>query len=220
MKQMEQKIIKGIIVVQTGLHIGAGNERVEIGGMDNPIIRNPLSREPYIPGSSIKGKMRSLLEFDLGKISKDGPYSSNEPLCPISRVFGAGNNKDNNPERGPSRLIVRDAHLTKEWSEKFTAGKPIVEEKYENTIDRISAVANPRPIERVVAGVKFDFEMVYKIIDTGDTGATDEKYLKEVVLRGLKLLENDYLGGGGTRGNGRVKFESLTIDGKPVTLGE
>lgn len=212
MKQLATKTITGKIVVKTGLHIGAGNDKVEIGGMDNPIIRNPLTREPYIPGSSIKGKMRSLMEWKLDKLGRtDGQVCScGHADCKICRVFGNANTSSvNAKERGPTRLIVRDATLAEEWKKKFQEGKAIVEEKYENSLNRITAVANPRPIERIVPGVEFDFEIAYRVIDTGDNGSTDEKFFKEVVLEGLKLLQNDYLGGGGSRGNGQIEFKDL-----------
>lgn len=216
MRQLEIKKITGKIRVKTGLHIGAGNEKVEIGGMDNPIIRNPLTREPYIPGSSIKGKMRSLMEWKLGKILdfKGDPCKCGKADCKICRVFGSANNSKNEntgeDSRGPTRLIVRDAVLTKEWADKFREGKPIVEEKSENSLNRITAVANPRPIERVVPGIEFDFELTYRVIDTnGDNGKTDKDNFDSVVKEGLKLLQNDYLGGGGTRGNGEIEFVDL-----------
>lgn len=212
MKQIATKKITGKIVVKTGLHIGAGNDKVEIGGMDNPIIRNPLTREPYIPGSSIKGKMRSLMEWKLDKLKDTGGKvcSCGNAGCEICRVFGSANTKsDVAKDRGPTRLIVRDATLTTDWREKFKDGKALVEEKSENSLNRITAEATPRPVERVVPGVEFDFEIAYRVIDTGDGGATDEKYFKEVVLEGLRLLQNDYLGGGGSRGNGQIEFKDL-----------
>lgn len=212
MKQIATKKITGKIVVKTGLHIGAGNDKVEIGGMDNPIIRNPLTREPYIPGSSIKGKMRSLMEWKLDKLKTTGGKvcSCGNSDCEICRVFGSANTKsDDAKDRGPTRLIVRDATLSEDWKKKFQDGKAIIEEKSENSLNRITAEANPRPIERVVPGVEFDFEIAYRVIDTGDNGSTDEKYFKEVVLEGLKLLQNDYLGGGGSRGNGQIEFKDL-----------
>jgi CRISPR-associated protein Csm3 len=222
MKQIASKKISGSLVVKTGLHIGAGNDRVEIGGMDNPIIRNPLTREPYIPGSSIKGKMRSLLEWKLDKVKQSGgkPCFCGRADCPVCRVFGSANHsKGGDNEKGPTRLIVRDASLSESDREKFNEGKPIVEEKHENSLNRITAEANPRPIERVVPGVSFDFELVYRIIDTGDNGATDESNFEKVVKEGLRLLQNDYLGGGGTRGNGRVEFTALHDEtGKEITL--
>ena len=212
MKQIALKKITGKIVVKTGLHIGAGNDKVEIGGMDNPIIRNPLTREPYIPGSSIKGKMRSLLEWKLDKVlaSSGKPCSCGKADCPICRVFGSANNPKNvDKEKGPTRIIVRDAVLAETWSKKFREGESLIEEKNENSLNRITAEANPRPIERVVPGVEFDFEIAYRVIDTGDNGSIDEKNYKEVVLDGLKLLQDDYLGGGGTRGNGQIAFVDL-----------
>jgi CRISPR-associated protein Csm3 len=213
MKQIGLKQITGKILVKTGLHIGAGNDRVEIGGMDNPIIRNPLTREPYIPGSSIKGKMRSLLEWQLNKVQANGgkPCSCGKPDCPICRVFGCAVDNRQNPEenkRGPTRIIVRDAELSKEDRARFLAGKPIIEVKNENTLNRITAEANPRPVERVVPGVAFEFNLVYRVIDIDDGGKTDNDNFATVV-RGLKLLQNDYLGGGGTRGNGRIEFVDL-----------
>lgn len=216
MKQIGLKTIKGTIVVKTGLHIGAGNDKVEIGGMDNPIIRNPLTREPYIPGSSLKGKMRALLEWDLNKVKVNGSvHSCTENDCPICRVFGSANgsknSNQNSEKRGPTRLIMRDAILNEKWKEDLKNGKPIIEEKNENSINRITAEANPRPIERVVPGVEFDFELSYKIIDTGDEGKTDKDYFESVVKKGLKLLQNDYIGGGGSRGNGQIEFKDLKI---------
>lgn len=212
MKQISTKKITGKIVVKTGLHIGAGNDKVEIGGMDNPIIRNPLTREPYIPGSSIKGKMRSLMEWKLDKLKNTGGKvcSCGTADCEICRVFGSANSKaEGSKDRGPTRLIVRDATLSEDWKKKFQDGKSVIEEKTENSLNRITAEANPRPIERVVPGVEFDFEIAYRVIDTGDNGATDDKFFKEVVLEGLKLLQNDYLGGGGSRGNGQIEFKDL-----------
>ena len=229
MKYITTKKISGKIVVKTGLHIGAGNEKVEIGGMDNPIIRNPLTNEPYIPGSSIKGKMRSIMEWKLDKINKGNnnpkdlgkPCPCGKPECQVCRVFGSANSTKSEEVkgRGPTRLIVRDAVLSEDWKKKFDEGKSIVEEKNENSLNRITAEATPRPIERVVPGVEFNFEISYRVIDTGDNGSTDEKNFDEVVLESLKLLQNDYLGGGGSRGNGQIEFKDL-VDEKnnPITL--
>lgn len=224
MKQIEMKRITGKIVVKTGLHIGAGNDKVEIGGMDNPIIRNPITREPYIPGSSIKGKMRSLLEWKLGvlKNTNGKPCSCGKADCPICRVFGSANNSktsDDAKSRGPTRLIVRDAILSAEDSKKLEDGKPIVEEKSENSLNRITAEAMPRPIERVVPGVSFDFEMSYRVIDTEDGGETDRKLFTSVVLEAMKMLQEDYLGGGGSRGSGQIEFKDLKDEkGNPINL--
>ncbi|MEM5947011.1 type III-A CRISPR-associated RAMP protein Csm3 [Spirochaetia bacterium 38H-sp] len=213
MKLKEIKTITGKIVVKTGLHIGAGNENIEIGGMDNPVIRDPATKLPYIPGSSIKGKMRALLELLL--ISKEIVKNNGEHCkcgkadCKICRVFGAAvDNKNNNSlYRGPTRLIMRDAYISEKFRNNFEA--IIIEEKNENKLNRITAAANPRPIERVVPGVEFDFELSYRVFDTGDGGKTDEELFETVVLAGLTLLQNDYLGGGGSRGNGRIEFIGL-----------
>ena len=140
------------------------------------------------------------------------PCSCGKPICEICRVFGSANSKKNNDDakkRGPTRLIVRDAVLHEDDAEKFKNGKPIIEEKSENSLNRITAAANPRPIERVVPGIRFRFELVYRVIDDGDGGKRDEEYFKTVVCKGLQLLENDYLGGGGSRGNGRIVFAEL-----------
>ena len=221
MKQIETKKISGKIVVKTGLHIGAGNEKVEIGGMDNPIIRNPLTHEPYIPGSSLKGKMRSIMEWKTGKLEKTGGKvcSCGMADCEICRVFGSANNSDSANDRGPTRLIVRDAVLTNEWKEKFKSGLPLVEEKNENSLNRITAEATPRPIERVVPSVEFDFEISYRVIDTGDGGKMDRDYFESVVKQSLKILQSDYLGGGGSRGNGQIEFADLKDEnGNAITL--
>lgn len=239
---MERKLktihhICGQIRVLTGLHIGAGNDTIEIGGMDNPIIRDPRTDLPYIPGSSIKGKMRSLMEWRLipEKIGREyrghkvGDHCTcGKPDCPACTVFGApATNKragtpefDNAVNRGPTRIIVRDARVSEDDAEAYRAGRrPLVEAKNENSINRITAGANPRPVERVVPDTLFDFDMSYRVYDEdGDGGAKDERLLDEVVREGLRQLELDYLGGGGSRGNGRIRFEKLTIDGAPWPL--
>lgn len=218
MKQMTIKTLKGKLIVKTGLHIGAGNDVVQIGGVDSPIIKNPSNGEPYIPGSSIKGKMRSLMEWNLEKVTdfKGEPCKCGDSKCPICRVFGCANDdKNKNTDRGPTRLIVRDAILSKESKQKNI----LTEEKAENNINRITAKANPRFIERVVPGVEFDFEISYRVIDTGDDGKIDKDYFNEVVLKSLKMLQDDYLGGGGTRGNGQVEFKDLVDEsGNKVDL--
>lgn len=222
MKQINTKKITGKILVKTGLHIGAGNDKVEIGGMDNPIIRNPLTREPYIPGSSIKGKMRSLMEWKLDKLKTTGGEvcSCGNSDCEICRVFGSANTKSEGAkDKGPTRLIVRDATLTDEWKNHFKAGKALIEEKAENSLNRITAEAIPRPIERVVPGVEFDFEIAYRVIDTDDNGEKDKEYFETVVKESLRLLQNDYLGGGGSRGNGQIEFIDLKDEeGGAITL--
>jgi CRISPR-associated protein Csm3 len=232
MKQIKMKKLTGQIRVVTGLHIGAGSDVIEIGGMDNPIIKNPVNDEPYIPGSSLKGKMRSLMEWYLDRLmpSPGEKRKPGEPCtcgqCDVCRVFGtsAAVEVENIEEfHGPTRLIVRDAHLTQQSRDRFFKDNvPLVEEKHENSINRITAKANPRPLERVVPETTFDFEIVYRVLDIdGDNGKKDEQLFNDVVLKALALLQEDYLGGGGSRGNGKIQFENLRDEnGQPVQLPE
>ncbi len=221
--------IKGIISCKTGLRIGGTGGIIQIGGVDNPIIRDPLTNYPYIPGSSLKGKIRSLLELKYGKIESDGkPHKyCGDSNCFVCRIFGtsAGDQKD--VTLGPSRLIVRDCYLTEESKEKLEKyrlekGLPYSEVKFENTLNRVTAEANPRQMERVPAGVNFELDLVYRVFDTGDGGKTDEDNL-ERVREGLKLVQEDALGSSGSRGYGKVEFAGLKLiqnDGteKPFNL--
>ncbi len=214
------KVIKGTITCKTGLHIGGTAETIEIGGMDNPIIRDPITQLPYLPGSSIKGKMRSLLEWKLdnfesnGKVHQYGGPKCQGKECPICRIFGTSSDK---AQIGPSRLIVRDAFLEKNSEEKLKKlkedkGLMYVEEKTENTINRLSARANPRTQERVPSNSVFEFEMVYRVFDfENDEGKVDEE-LFDYVKEGIKLIEMDALGGSGSRGYGKVKFDYQVQD--------
>ena len=212
MKLEKIRTIKGRIRVMTGLHIGASNENIEIGGLDNPIIKDPLpeSGAPYIPGSSLKGKLRSLIEVKEGRFVKDGkqkgnPCNCGEKDCPVCPVFGtsAANRPD---DLGPTRIVVRDAHLSQEWSDRFKKGDLPMEVKYENAIDRITGRATPRPIERVPAGVDFDLNIAFKVFE-GDP----ESYFT-TVMQAMRLLEMDALGGAGSRGCGQIKFTDIVID--------
>lgn len=220
--------LRGTLRCVTGLRIGSAAEMIEIGGLDNPIIKHPLTGLPYVPGSSLKGKMRALLELrldkidprpevegrrnrDYGEVHRPGGYGCEGETCPICRIFGSNAGEG---ELGPARLIVRDAYLTDEWEgkiqERLREGEPVTEIKYENTINRITAQANPRQMERVPAGMEFAFEIGYRVFDTGDSGAMDREMF-ERVIEGLRLVEADTLGGSGSRGYGRVAFESLTL---------
>ena len=225
MKYLGYKKVEGIIEVITGLHIGGSTTVIEIGGKDNPVIKHPLTKEPYIPGSSIKGKMRSLLEWKNNLINADNPEDKRnfgsicqcgKTDCPVCVVFGSSADKSIS---GPTRLIIRDAVISKAYKkrqrEKNINWIPldITEDKYENFINRITAQANPRNFERVVSGVEFSFEMIFRIFDigSGDEGKQDEKFFKEI-LTGLKLVESDALGGAGSRGCGQVKFHIKMAD--------
>lgn len=220
MKLSKIKTIKGRILVVTGLHIGASNETIEIGGMDNPIIKDPLpgSNAPYIPGSSLKGKMRSLIEIKDGRLSKNGgPCDCGQKTCHVCAVFGtAANKRTNDGENllGPTRIVVRDAFLsehkpgdeTKSWHQRFKEGDLPMEVKYENSINRITGQATPRPLERVPGGVEFDFNFSFKVFENDP-----DKYF-DTVLQAMKLLELDALGGSGSRGCGQIKFVDVVID--------
>lgn len=216
--------LEGTITLKTGLHIGAGDTEMRIGGTDNPVVKNPLDNRPYIPGSSLKGKIRSLLEWNLGlvNISGKGPFSfqhldkagsKRTEAENLLRLFGGapgGDVDDLVKTIGPTRLAFWDCRLNDAW---FTAiqnrNLPPTEAKSENSINRISGVAeNPRFTERVIAGAEFDFVLSLKVLDIGDSEA-----LLDMLLLGLKLLELDSLGGSGSRGYGKVAFSGLTLDG-------
>ncbi|MCS7001059.1 MAG: type III-A CRISPR-associated RAMP protein Csm3 [Candidatus Kapabacteria bacterium] len=204
-------VLKGQMECLTGLHIGGSKEKMEIGGVDSPVIRDPWTLYPYVPGSSLKGKMRSLLEFALGKVrptEQNGsfPYCQcGDPQCAVCRVFGSA---AENRSVGPTRLIVRDAHPTRETIQMWQGLDTelmYTEYKGENNIDRLTSAANPRFIERVVKGSKFNVEFIYSMFDVGD-GVEDVSYFC-YVLEALKLVEHSAIGKSGSRGYGQVSFK-------------
>ena len=216
MKQLMKKIkIEYIIKVKTGLHIGGNVDNVEIGGIDRPVIKLALlDNQPFIPGSSLKGKIRSLLEQANG-ITIPGEKGKDENRGKaIMNLFGINEKDSNTPsekrENQPSKLIVRDAMLTKNSIELFKERKdyldmPYTEGKWENSINRITGkAANPRQTERIPAGAEFKSEFIINVWDTDGDGTTLVNLLKD----GIKLLSEDYLGGSGSRGYGQVEFES------------
>jgi CRISPR-associated protein Csm3 len=226
-------VVTGRIKLLSGLHIGAGKDTVEIGGLDNPVIKHPHTGRPYIPGSSLKGKLRFLMEWAFGKIRSDGhpwgfdtkdKYQSFENDDPILRIFGSPAKKET-WDYGPTRLIVRDAPLDEVWvREVLSRGMPLTEEKTEVVIDRIAGKAHdagPRTMERVPAGASFTMELIFRLFDTGDRGTRDKQCFNWL-LAALSLLEHDALGGSGSRGYGRVTFEDLKVrkpDGEEAMLG-
>jgi len=215
--------ITGTLEVVTGLHIGAGKDSVEIGGLDNPIIKHPHTGDPYIPGSSLKGKVRSLLEWALDCVEDDGGvYGSKKNKTypaddPILRAFGTTHKKW---EGGPARLVVRDAHLDRAWRRQTVASNlPLTEEKAEVTINRIEGKAasmGPRRTERVPAGARFRIEILFKEFSEDGAGVAADRRALDWFLAGLRLLEQDALGGSGSRGYGEVKFKDLELDGRPI----
>lgn len=206
----------------TGLHIGGSDTGIEIGGVDKTVIRDKLTNRPYIPGSSLKGKMRSLLEKYNGlvqnqRIGQGYIHSCNEKEpysdCQVCQVFGVPGERDFST---PTRLIVRDVHMDKDSANRLDmSGRtdlPYTEVKTEVSIDRVTSAANPRQIERVPADVFFsNAELVYSIY-AGDR-CDDAKDVERLstILQGLQLLEDDYLGGQGSRGSGKVKLENIRI---------
>jgi len=257
---MESFTLKGILklrytlTVLTGLHIGGTKESYEIGGLDNPVIKLPAALNvtnlygkeydeglpegaPYIPGSSLKGKIRSLLEWDKGNVERmvkrayetlgEGDRDemfikeAGKPCdcgeCDVCKMFGISNitrlkellaQGGLKKLPGPPRVIFSDAYPTPETlqSVQESLGEGLFTElKFENTLNRITNEANPRNQERVPAGSQFVGEISFKIFENNDLE------LFKTLLEGLKLLENDYLGGGGSRGYGRVRFEDLTV---------
>jgi CRISPR-associated protein Csm3 len=254
--------IASTLIVETGLHIGGGGENLDIGGLDKPVIRDPLTQQPYLPGSSLKGKFRSSLERLLNKpLNRAGGsgtyrYESDDLVdgyteidqdrliayegartCQVSRLFGSTGgskcwiksstalaeeiNERNSPTKNingedytrikgrscPARIIVRDCHLKDESAKRLEAidtGLYMTEWKFENGIDRITAAANPRQLERIPAGSQFNFEIVYTV-ENQEQAVED---IKNIAIA-LALLEDDALGGHGSRGYGKVRFKNF-----------
>jgi len=200
-------ILKGKLITLTPLHIGGSKDKFEIGGVDNPVIRDPITNYPYIPGSSLKGKLRMLLEFAEGVVKesekKKGEFPpSNDPE--ITCLFG---DSAENSSNGPTRLIVRDAYPDEKtirmW-ENTNSETLYTEYKAENTIDRMTSAANPRFLERVHKGSEFDVEFVLQVFSMDkDNGKSNFKKL----IKAIRLLEDSTLGGGGSRGSGKVEFK-------------
>lgn len=195
--------IIGKIIVDTGMHIGGSSEFAAIGAIDSPVIRDAYDNLPIIPGSSLKGKMRSLL----AKRYNDKIVSEpNEDVEILLRLFGSS--KKNHIK--PSRLIFSDAVMENQLELKRKGLISETEAKFENTINRLSAVANPRQIERVIRGAVFPLQMIYDIYQIEDMKEIEEDF--RVIKEGLKLLEYDYLGGHGSRGYGKIHFEDIDME--------
>ena len=208
MRLREIKKLEGTITLKSGLHIGSGNMEMHIGGTDSPVIKHPHTLEPYIPGSSLKGKVRSLLEMESGlmpftkgdvikgKTLQSAEVTSNAELVrkgeAILKIFGSsGDDREEESGYGPTRVAFADCYLTEECRQEAKEKRWLLtEEKSENVINRIKGTADPRFIERVPAGVRFGFVMTFKILDDGD-----EDLFETVILKGLKLLEMDTLAG-------------------------
>lgn len=223
-------VITGKIKAETGLSIGGARVGLDIGGVDNPVIKDAAG-EPYIPGSSLKGKMRSLLEKANGLATDDmriwvveneiSIHMCNDPDCAVCNIFGRTTKDESYSSPGgkkikidkesvtPTRLTVRDAVLSEDSAEKLRremkTDLEFTEVKWENVIDRITSAANPRQMERVPEGVEFEFGMIYNVFNE-----QDKENMKQV-FKSLELVEHDYIGGSGSRGYGKVKFEDMNV---------
>jgi CRISPR-associated protein Csm3 len=221
-------ILSGDLHCETGLHIGAGKGSLEIGGADNPVVKDAFGL-PYIPGSSLRGRLRSLLENALGLTSpaelvylskRRGQevriHQSDRPDDEICLLFGRAPGRVERMEgepldmrsASPARLTVYDAPLEQESitaQMRENLDDEITEVKSENAIDRLTSQANPRTLERVPAGARFKVRMVMDILCEEDKGLVSR------LFEGLRLLEDDALGGGGSRGSGRVRFGNLKL---------
>lgn len=210
--QLNKKIIiKGEIIAESGIMVGGSTSSFEIGGTDKQVIRNPINKLPYIPGSSLKGKMRSLLELNQGTISVDnkGIYGpTHRPGNIAAQLFGHIKHSENGKKsQQASRIIVRDAQITNE-NEFSDTELLYTEVKAENSIDRITSAANPRFFERVPKGAKFELNIVINVFSHDQRGGEFLKYTFDA----LKLVQDDYLGGGGSRGNGQISFNITSVE--------
>ncbi|MFQ6043557.1 MAG: type III-A CRISPR-associated RAMP protein Csm3 [Candidatus Poribacteria bacterium] len=216
--------ITGEIQALTGLHIGAGGEGVSIGGLDNIVVRDTLTQVPYIPGSSLKGKMRSLSEKLANlpqnqRIGRDVSIHTCESeqeyrTCYVCQIYGLPGERNFS---GPTRLIVRDVLLdVQQFPENAKTDFPYTETKWEAAIDRITSAAVPRQMERVPAGAIFkEFEFVYNLYQQEDEDKDADVERLPRVFEAMQLVEDDYIGGLGSRGSGKVQFKQIDIAFRP-----
>lgn len=220
MKKTGQHEITGTIVNVSGLRVGGSDDLLQIGGTDLTVIKHPVTLRPYIPGSSLKGGLRSELEKRLGKFGRGGtePCGCGQETCLVCRVFGP--HKNTNYQYGPTRIIVRDCPVTGDFA---------LEHKTENVINRKTGAAeHPRTLERVAAGAKWDMRISIQEWDLdapcshvpqGKTAAVKGgQALIEFVLDGLRAVVQTGIGSGISRGSGEIKIENLKVNGEPRTL--
>lgn len=200
-------LIRCDLIVCTGMHIGGSSAFSAIGAVDSPVVRDPYTGLPIVPGSSLKGKLRTLLARSLCQDIENMPDLSADDAR-ILRLFGSAK-----PVRR-SRLQFADAFLTNAEA-LSNKGVRVTEVKTENTISRANAQATPRQIERVIAGAVFGVSIVYDVTDPAQV----EEDLA-LLAKGMKLLQMDYLGGHGSRGSGRVSLKNFALKsyGAPVEL--
>jgi len=220
MKIIKHAEITGTITCLTGLKIGGTKESAGIGETDNPIIRHPITRLPYIPGSSLKGKLRSLLELKHSPQAQASGKPCECSECDICALFGSGTQQRGRREEaeklaslGPTRLVFRDAMLTEESQKELQEALPgaFVEVKTEIAMDRRTGATKQgslRQQERIPENTSFDFAFTLRLFEEDFKSKHSENYLN-MLAEGLEMLEKDYLGGCGTRGYGQVKLSSL-----------
>lgn len=208
MKLNDYANLTATLRLKSGLHIGTG-ERPE-RGEPLPVMESPRTKLPYVPGSSLKGKMRCLLELTYG-LKETDPRDAGSPCwcgkCQICLLFGSGSSRNTFE---PTRLIFRDCYLTKASEEFFE--KIDLEEKPGVRIDRATGKAAGGalfPMERIPEGFEFNFEISVRVFEKDNKDS-----LKRWIALGLFLMEQDALGGGGTRGSGHIEFNNILFDGK------
>lgn len=221
---LKTSIITGHIVLKSGLHIGGNKDTMQIGGIDSPVIKNPLTNMPYIPGSSLKGKVRFLLEHYMDIVT-DGniPVDSGDSIHRTAVIFG--HMKHDQYQTKPTRVIFSDSNVAGIIGENGEIDPDALknpdltlsEAKTEVCINRLTGTQGGglRIMERVPAGVVFDLNITLKCYDEEeDRGDLD------IILKGLKLLTNDALGGSGSRGSGKIEFRGLKVNDEEISLDE
>lgn len=194
--------ITGVLETKTGMHIGGSSAFSAIGAVDSPVIKDVRNGKPMVLGSSLKGKIRTLLakKYNEAVVNPD-----NDAEC-IRRVFGSAK-KDRNNKVHASKIIVSDMFLMNEDEIRNRGIESLTEVKFENSINRATAVANPRQIERAIKGLQFGIDMIYEVENGKEDEVIDDIKL---LAEGMKMLEYDYLGGSGSRGYGKVQFFGMT----------
>ena len=194
--------ITGVLETKTGMHSGGSSAFSAIGAVDSPVIKDVRNGKPMVPGSSLKGKIRTLLakKYNEAVVNPD-----NDAEC-IRRVFGSAK-KDKDNKVHASKIIVSDMFLMNEDEIRNRGIESFTEVKFENSINRATAVANPRQIERAIKGLQFGIDMIYEVENGKEDEVIDDIKL---LAEGMKMLEYDYLGGSGSRGYGKVQFFDMT----------
>jgi CRISPR-associated protein Csm3 len=218
LKLLKHTCIKGTLICKSGLRIGGTESEIGIGSAENPVIKDAQGI-PYIPGSSLKGKLRSMLEYKYKRVNEFGvPCGCGQEfsICPVCTLFGP--HKNNNHSLGPSRVIVRDSLLTeksmKDWEASKKEGKDFTEIKMETSIDRRTGMAargSLRQQERVNPGTEFQMNISVRIFEGDEEKKINDKKITDVILEGIRLIGNDTLGGSGTRGYGWVEIKDIEV---------